>query len=72
MTNTELLDKKIDDSGYRRNWIAKQLGLTYYGFRKKVSGENEFKASEIVVLQKILKLSNGERDNIFLSILLKK
>lgn len=72
MTNTELLDEKIDDSGYRRSWIAKQLGLTSYGFRKKVSGENEFKASEIVALQKILKLSNGERDNIFLSILLKK
>lgn len=65
MINTELLKQRIESSGYRFNWIAKQLDLTSYGFRKKASGKNEFKVSEIVALQKILKLSNGERDEIF-------
>nr|DAN32566.1 MAG TPA: helix-turn-helix domain protein [Caudoviricetes sp.] len=65
MTDTELLRKKMENSGYRFNWIAKQLSLTPYGLRKKVNGENEFKASEIVKFQKILKISNIERDKIF-------
>ena len=42
MTDTELLREKIDNSGYRFNWIAKQLNLTPYGLRKKINGETEF------------------------------
>ena len=72
MTDTELLREKIDNSGYRFNWIAKQLNLTPYGLRKKINGETEFKATEIVKFQEILKISNTERDKIFLSNLLKK
>ena len=72
MTDTKLLKEKIDNSGYRFNWIAKNLNLTPYGLRKKVNGETEFKATEIVKFQEILKISNTERDKIFLSNLLKK
>lgn len=72
MTDTKLLKQKIDESGYRFSWIAKQLNLSPYGLRKKVDGENEFKATEIMKFQEILKISNDERDKIFLSNLLKK
>ena len=51
MTDTKLLKEKIDNSGYRFNWIAKNLNLTPYGLRKKVNGETEFKATEIVKFQ---------------------
>ena len=66
MINTKLLKQKIDESGYRFSWIAKQLNLSPYGLRKKVDGENEFKATEIMKFQEILKISNDERDEIFL------
>lgn len=46
--------------------------MTPYGLRKKINGETEFKATEIVKFQEILKISNTERDKIFLSNLLKK
>jgi hypothetical protein len=72
LTDTKLLKEKIENSGYRFNWIAKNLNLTPYGLRKKVNGETEFKATEIVKFQEILKISNMERDKIFLSNLLKK
>lgn len=72
MTDTKLLKQKIDESGYLFGWIAKQLNLSPYGLRKKVDGENEFKATEIMKFQEILKISNDERDKIFLSNLLKK
>lgn len=72
LTNTELLKQKIEESGYRFSWIAEQLNLSPYGLRKKVGGENEFKATEIMKFQEILNISNNERDEIFLSNLLKK
>lgn len=65
LTDTKLLKEKIENSGYRFNWIAKNLNLTPYGLRKKVNGETEFKATEIVKFQEILKISNTERDKIF-------
>ena len=63
MTDTELLREKIDNSGYRFNWIAKQLNLTPYGLRKKINGETEFKATEIVKFQEILKISKNYKFN---------
>ncbi|XGU47480.1 toxin-antitoxin system, antitoxin component, Xre family protein [Fusobacterium necrophorum subsp. funduliforme] len=65
MINTELLKGKIEESGYRFSWIARQLNLSPYGFRKKVKGENEFKASEISKICKILTINDKEREEIF-------
>lgn len=65
MTNTNLLRKKLDESGYKLRFIAKQLGITYQGFLKKINNETEFKASEIQSLKEILNLTDEERDMIF-------
>ena len=47
MTNTTMLRSKIEEPGYKLRFIAKQLGITYQGFLKKINNETEFKASEI-------------------------
>lgn len=65
MTNTELLRKKIDDSGYKLTFIAKQLGITYQGFLNKINNETEFKATEIQVLCELLNIDIQEKENIF-------
>lgn len=65
MTNSELLREKISLSGYKLQFIAEKMGLTYQGFLKKINNESEFKASEIKSLQTILRLSKKERDAIF-------
>lgn len=65
MTNTALLRKKIDESGYKLCFIAKQIGITYQGFLKKINNESEFKASEIKGLQELLNLTDEIRDKIF-------
>lgn len=65
MINTELLKAKIDESGYKLKYIASRLGITYYGFLKKVNNETEFKVSEIKILGKLLNLTREEIDNIF-------
>lgn len=65
MTNTELLRKKIDQSGYKLTFIARECGLTYQGFMNKVNNESGFFASEIMILQKLLRLTQAEVMAIF-------
>lgn len=65
MTNTNLLRKKIDESGYKLRFIANQLGITYQGFLKKINNETEFKASEMQTLREFLKLTDSEFEEIF-------
>ncbi|MCI7092284.1 MAG: toxin-antitoxin system, antitoxin component, Xre family protein [Lachnospiraceae bacterium] len=65
MTDTELLKKKIDESGYKISFIAQKCGLTYQGFLPKMNGMREFKQTEIIVLRELLKLTQEEADEIF-------
>ena len=69
MTNTMLLNKKIDDSGYKRIYIAKAIGLkSAYGLAKKIRNESEFKASEINALCELLKIDSEEKEAIFFAV----
>lgn len=70
MTNTELLEKKISDSGYKKSYIAKAIGLkSAFGLANKINNKTEFKASEINALCDLLKIeSPEERDAIFFAI----
>lgn len=65
MKGLELLRKKIEQSGLKLTYVAERLGLTYQGFKKKLDGDTEFKASEIAVLKDLLKLSDAEVQAIF-------
>jgi hypothetical protein len=65
MTNTILLEDYIEKSGYKRSFIAKQLGLTAYGFSLKVKNKSEFKAKEMSILCNLLKIDAKEKEAIF-------
>lgn len=67
MTNTKLLEQKISESGYKKSFIAKAIGLkSTYGLTKKIRNESEFKATEINVLCDLLKIDSlEEKDRIF-------
>ena len=54
MTDTELLDFYIKQSGLKRGKIASTLGITMAALKKKTDGDREFKASEIKVLCSVL------------------
>lgn len=60
MTNTKLLERRIAESGYRRSYIAKALGLSSYGLSLKIANKNEFKASEIEALSNLLGIEDWE------------
>ena len=67
MTNTELLEEKIAESGYKKSYIAKAIGLkSVYGLTKKLRNENEFKAKEINALCDLLNIDSlDEKERIF-------
>ena len=65
LTNTEKLEQKIKDSGYRIEYVAEKCGLSPQGLLKKRNNETEFKASEILVLKTLLDLSDEETNEIF-------
>ncbi len=65
MTNTALLEQYIEKSGYKKSFIAEQLGITAYGFSLKVNNNSEFKASEMSILCKLLKINARDKEAIF-------
>ena len=66
MTNGQMLEQAIQANGYKMNYISKKLNISYRAFYNKLKGNTEFKASEIVRLTELLKLTSEQRDMIFL------
>lgn len=61
------LKKAIQRAGYNYSDMGKKLGITRSAFSKKMSGVNDFKASQVWEIRKILNLSAEEMDSIFFS-----
>lgn len=66
MTNTELLEKKIAQSGLKKGFLATKLGLSKAGFRNCCTNKAEFKATQIDILCELLNITDlEERQAIF-------
>ena len=68
MTNTLELELAIKRANITKRDLAKKLGISEMALYKKISNHAEFKASEIVKLQEVLKLSTKQRDVIFFAV----
>jgi len=60
LTDIKQLREKIDKSGYKISFIAEKLGLTPQGLYLKLNNTNEFKATEIQILCKLLGITDPE------------
>ena len=65
MLNTQLLDDRIKQSGFKISFIVEKLGLSRNGFDKKRKGKTPFRIAEVYVLKDLLKLSDDEEQAIF-------
>lgn len=65
MTDTESLKMLIKNQGVSITHVAKALNISREGLYKKLNGETEFKASEIGVIRKLLRMTPKEFDSIF-------
>lgn len=66
MTNTEMLNQCISDSGLKINAILEKMNIkAYETLRAKIENRREFTASEIEKLCSILGLNMDQREAIF-------
>lgn len=66
MTNTQMLNKAIEDSGLKISRILETMGIKAYAtLRDKIENKREFTAREITQLCEILNLDNDQREAIF-------
>lgn len=64
MTNTKLLEARIEQSGKKKSYLAQKCGLSRQGFRNCVLNKAEFNAEQIKILcieLNITKLSEKEQ-----------
>ena len=66
MTNWELLEKKIAESGLRRMYIYKEVGITRAGWSYKKKKNIDFSVSQISALCDVLQIKKlSEKERIF-------
>lgn len=65
IVNSDMLNGAIVRSGLTQMEVARQIGLSIAAFNNKINNKSEFKASEIVMLTIILKLTRDEAYSIF-------
>ena len=69
MTNTEMLERKIEEKGITVEEIAEATGLSNSELLRKMKAEREFLVSEIWTISEMLALDSDEVQKIFLEML---
>lgn len=65
MVDIERLKTLIEDSGLPMTTLAEKSGILRPTIYNRLKGVGEFTASEIIALQKVLRMTNKVRDEIF-------
>ena len=65
MTDTLEIKKIIRMKGFTLDTLSKKIGISRTSLSYKINNIVEFNAQEIKHIQKILELSNEQRDHIF-------
>ena len=69
MTDTEKLNKYIEDSGLKKTYIAKTLGIRPDTLSNKIANRADFKATEINALCALLGIEDlEEKEAIFFNV----
>jgi DNA-binding phage protein len=66
LADLERLKQKISDSGMTIKAVAEHADIKRHTLDRRLKGEGEFTASEIVGLTKALRMNVSERNEIFL------
>ena len=60
MTNTELLEEKIKQSGLKKGFIAKKIGVAPNTLTALINNKSEFKVKQMRTICEILQISDEE------------
>ncbi len=66
MVNTELLGKRVTDSGLKLSFIAEKMGISRLTLYRKLRSQRVFTVDEVNDLCRILAITDlGEKERIF-------
>lgn len=66
MTDWDLLEKKIDESGLRRAYVYERVGITRSGWNHKKKSNGNFSTPQITALCDVLRITRlSEKEQIF-------
>ena len=66
MTNWELLERKINESGLRRAFIYEKVGISRSGWNHKKKTKGNFSTTQITALCDVLRIKKlSEKEEIF-------
>ena len=65
MFDKEKFSLALENSGLKKRFVAKQIGIAYGNFLKKCNGAVMWKVDEALNVSKVLRMSSEERDSIF-------
>ena len=65
MADLEALREAIEKSGLTLPKVAERAGIDYHTLYNHVQGRGKFNADVVAGIQKALKITKKERDNIF-------
>ena len=66
MTDTKELERLIDNSGLKKSYIAKTVGLSRQGLANKINNKSPFTSTEISSLCKLLNITSlKDKERIF-------
>lgn len=66
MTNTNELERVISESGFKKSYIAKALGLSRQGLRNKILNIQPFTTNEVQAMCDLLHIEDlSVKENIF-------
>ena len=66
MAKLEELNRRIDEAGLKRNYIAAKIGVSPQALFNKLSGKAPLKAWEMMGIAELLRLDDHETVDIFL------
>lgn len=66
MTDWDALERKVDESGLRRAYVYKSIGITRSGWNHKKKNKSDFKPVQISALCDVLRITKlSEKEQIF-------
>ena len=60
MTNVKMLSAKIKESGLKKSYIAEQLGISRASLISLLNNKVEFKTSQLIVMCRVLNITDDE------------
>ena len=63
--DSDAIERYIENSGIRMNFLAQQLGISRQAFKRKCKGDIPFRVPEVYVMCDLLRIPESEKGKIF-------